>query len=245
MGDPRTSYMNQTLIGNWYEDRLDDAKVGIDPRRLRTGGAGETPIKMRVPRISTDDFYRSSNMEAYTEPPRQRPVPSYNLINRSTLRHTMTDRSVPDQGWTSTIPKHDDNRNLRLLHTTNHSTYGGPYAEKAEQRAFHETLTRRRGTPDTVAGTGGIRPPRGMKGFGATGEQLKIEPQMVNTFVQRSWLYNRELNPQFANALAQEPEDFDERQIAGLKLGRSSEIGMRNFGRNGGTLKADTGIWFG
>lgn len=102
--------------------------------QLRTGAVGETPIKMKVPKMTPEQFYTSTNTAVYTQPPRPRPVPSYNMINSETIRHSNQDQSIPDQGWRGPLRLHAAERDLRLLYTTTHSTFGGPYAEDKAKR---------------------------------------------------------------------------------------------------------------
>lgn len=239
--DPRIHYANTTLIGNWYEDRLDDSKVGKDPRTLRQGKNGETPIKMKRP---VPDFYVTQNTISFQRPARSRPNTTVNMVSMNTVRNTLlTDRSVPPRVYNAPLPRHGPDRDFKEFFTTTHSQFGGKYAADPVRRREVNSA------PAQIAGISSeclqsMVGRRGRKGAGATGEKLKVgniyDPK-DNTFVQRSWNYNRDGSRYFVDKFERPPE------IPGVHLkglGNSEVYSPnKNFKLCNDTIKHSTGIW--
>lgn len=87
MGE-RLHYTNRTLVGNWYEDRLDSSKAPL-PELERTGKYRETPLKMNRP---VNDMYTSTNAAEHgkkVQPVEPEPIA---FVSRETLQNAMHTR---------------------------------------------------------------------------------------------------------------------------------------------------------
>mmetsp|Transcript_14628 Transcript_14628/g.20767 ORF Transcript_14628/g.20767 Transcript_14628/m.20767 type:complete len:243 (+) Transcript_14628:43-771(+) len=238
--DPRHHYTNQTLIGNWYEDRLDDSKVGHDPRKLRQGTVGETPIKMQRP---VEGFYRTQCMQTYQRPKRLRPQSNVSIVNMNTVRNTLLqDRSVPPRVYNAPLPRHGPDRDIQEMYTTYHSTHGGKHAEDPKMR--YECPPVYNDTAGMSSKEISLVGSRGLKGASATGERLKHGPEWDPkelTFVQRSWNYNRDNSAYYTNDYIR-PEHTRGVHLKGLGEGTEYRTGVK-FTLNNDTIKHSTGIW--
>jgi hypothetical protein len=151
----------------------------------------------------------------------------------------LADRSLPEKGFGNPLPRHGDERDTREMTTTTHSAFGGTYADTEEKRKVPE-IQPLNPTRKTSRGTG-------LKTAGATGERLKVgdTDAKEHTFVQRSWLYNRELSGHYNTD--RPPRDNDNVPGSGLPgLGVQEPRPERPYyGLTNDTLKADVGIWSG
>jgi hypothetical protein len=114
-------YRNQTLNGNWYEDRLDVGKC--HPALARTGKHSETPMKFQ----DAPNMYMSTAREAYIKPRLETKIPDVSMINATNITKA-SDRS-PQKG---VVPAHEAGREFSLYTTTN-STYGGRDADSLDR----------------------------------------------------------------------------------------------------------------
>jgi len=241
--DPRIHYANTSLIGNWYEDRLDESKIGKDPRTLRQGKVGETPIKMKRP---VPDFYVTQCKGTFTKPSRVRPETTVSMVSMNTIRnHLLNDRTVPPRVYNAPLPRHGPDRDLKEFYTTHNSFYGGKHAADPVRRRENRSASGRREkisgmTSEDQAAVG----TRGISGFKATGERLRVGPSWDpkdNTFVQRAWNYNREGSQYYTNDYTR-AKNTPGMHFKGLGEKTPYDPTI-NYARRSDTIKHSTGIW--
>jgi len=242
MGD----YTNQTLIANWYEDRLDNSKLGKDAKLHRTNNVADTPIK--TPGYTNS--YRSLAKDSYRAPPKVRPETFVPICNSDTIDYVL------QHPVATTMPRHGPERERRDLTTTSHVTYGGPYSQNSARKPTSELA--RTGNEMMAAGMRSIqKPPRSRGGASAVGEDLNIASDRDpkgNTYVQRSWRYNTDVDQIHQQGDFKDTTDFS-RSIPGLGLNglgvrtgtESISTGGTNFAirRRNDAYSDSKGIWCG
>jgi hypothetical protein len=84
------------------------------------------------------DLYVTSNQSFHSPQVPLVVPPAPQFITKSTLALALHDRRVPEgsrpHGFGSVLHRHDPTRDMHLLETTTHSTYGGKYADSEEKR---------------------------------------------------------------------------------------------------------------
>lgn len=246
MADVRSQYCNTTMIGNWYEDRLDTSKVDVDPRLLRTNNVTETPIKMAR---KVENPYTSLQRDSYQMPRRLRPETEVAICTTSTIAYTYG--KEPAYG----LPLHGPDRTLRELATTNHSEHGGPYASDPSRRPRSSGALTQSGSEMMAAGviSTGRKLPKAHPGpqYTAVGENLSLDPRAdpkANTSVQRSWRYTTE--HQVYRQDFSDKSDYTQNlpglgfKGVGIEHPRSTGINHA-LGRPNDALSDKTGIWSG
>lgn len=240
------SYTNQTLIGNWSEDRLDKDKALVDARFLRTATMSKPPIKM-----GPDDpnMFRTVSKE-YTKPPRPRPDTTVSMCTIQTIGYTL------DHPTALSMPHHTDAHDERQLYTTHNTVYGGPHS--ADERTRTAPLDK-----SAVFGSGVDAPRAGINGWDrrqkapersidrAVGERLNVGTDVdpkSHTFVQRSWRASSE-SAMYGTRSVEKYGDWSENVpghgIKGLGVvsNKQPEVQNNALRRTNDALHIEQGIW--
>jgi len=211
MGD-RVHYKNATLVGNWYEDRLDKSKPPM-PELERTGKYRETPLKMVE---TTPDMYVSTSHAQHRGGRPLKAAPQPQLLTQSnmfeSLEHRTPPKMLPKKGFGAVLPTHDPEEQRRRWYTATHSSYGGQYAEEETMRIPPLKTTEEKkkidvsvtvshaqagqtpgGLPAAIGGSDLVDKKKGggIRTAGATDERLQLHDDVdpkCHTFVQRSWV---------------------------------------------------------
>jgi len=276
----RQHYKNSTLVGNWYEDRLDNTKA-YNPELQRTGKYGQTPLEMANPvpdrflSISASSHCLESSSgslsAAILNPPDRYLANSnnpYSFVNHKTINNISATRviaeGVPAGGFGAVLPRHPPDHFTRQLKTTTHSAFGGKYGDNSEEKSFNISITSNFAAGQSTLGQDAVH--KGVhasgpadpfkvedassasKGTARTiGERLEIGQNRdikQHTFVQRSWIPNRDS----LQSLATIPKDDNVLNIEGLSLsGQGSHYSTlqtkTKFTKKNDALKHETGIW--
>jgi hypothetical protein len=180
-------YKDHTLIGNWYEERLDEKRA--HPTMVRTSLYNETPVEVQE---ASDRFISQASRTHSRQAPLPK-IPDYSFVNMSTIKHVMNARA-PERP----IPSHDRTREMREYTTTSHSYHGGRDAADPSRRVIPERkLSNINGYQETSGkGTSYLDKRICSRRMGiATDEHIRVgqsDPK-EHTFVQRSWQYNRDV----------------------------------------------------
>jgi hypothetical protein len=259
MEPPRPEYRNKTLLANWYEDRQQptynvvaackEAKVRPLENEIQTTRYKRNPqldtLNGRIMNDhSSERSYESSHKAAYDRKVSYVAQPKKRIVSI----HKLSQHSDADavRGFGGLLPRHAPNHGERVLHTTSHSYYGGPHAADPEWR--HEFPA-----PDTkiAAGKSNYRTSTAAArtlDSGATGERLKAgdTDPMSHTFVQRTWVNNRDLQLNYLNRV--KPAAQEERSsLPGLSLAIKSDFDNERttYARRNDALNSNVGIWSG
>lgn len=238
----RQSYTNQTMIGNWYDDRFDEESYTLPKWKLRTVYNAKTPLKMDTP---VEMPFTSINNSTYSWPVRHQAV-SYPMSDSSTEGRTKERRVRAQPVWEGPFPPYES-RNARNYETTYSQAVEGAYPGQPEsgikgRGPYWDNKTLR---PVSA----GRR--REQAGITAQGEMFKVDDAhdpKHHTFVQRSWQYNRDLHKDFADFSATKNKFGGARHTRPvsdpLKTGHQEEKPRSSFARQNDSLKA-TGPWGG
>jgi len=257
------TFKNKTLVENWYEDRLDTAKVGVDERLLRTGRIGETPIKMENV-FDSKDMYTSVNAQTYVPKDPLRPNTDVESINKDNVMLMKENHSIPtSKGYPAELATLESAYTERQFVTTQHAAFGGKYSDNPLPSTSGLTRPTVDPTPfvprpdpnaNKLAEAGvraGGRPVNldgGVKSFGSTGERIRVsedDDPKENTLIQRSWVYNRD-GAKFYTT--DRPPAYDkkinDKPPAGFlpTFGQMRDITQVNTRAND-TIKKDAGVW--
>lgn len=247
MEGDRLQYNNKALVGNWYEDRLDQSHAPI-PELERTGKYRITPLKMIE---TTPDTYLSHTHDIHRSIQQVPEVQEPKFINKTNLHLTQQPRPLPEtlpaSGFGAALPKHVKGHNHHYLHTTSHSTYGGVYADSPEKR-LDRTLPLDPAVPAgkdlNKSSSGGIRC------GGATDERLHLagaDPKR-HTFIQRTW-WNADLHSLETQYCRDRKNNtvnggnIDGLCLKGLGEGKGNPLPHEVRRKNNGTIRRDQGIW--
>lgn len=122
------TFVDKTLVGNWYESRLDsDRAACTEERLLRTGTVGKPPIAGGG--AITPDMYVSENSRTYTERAKLRPDADVTMLTKESAIKAMLNTSAPvNPGYPTEFPVMEDSLTAREFVSTAHAAHGGKYA---------------------------------------------------------------------------------------------------------------------
>jgi len=237
-----SAFANRTLVGNWYEDRLDTKKAEIDPVLARTGKFSETPIKMNGP-VDPDMWKSTAKLEhsRFEKPP---PADDKKMVSLATIHHTIDQTAAP-----GVLPRHVPGHDARMFGTTTHTAYGGIHADDADMRVLPPAPSTDRRAGKTSFEVAQVA--KGVRSGFAAGERPRVgdsDPK-EHSFVQRAWLYDRSATHHIART--RDPsEGVPAENIPGLALKGLGTQSIRprdkeHFPLGNDSLKAETGIWSG
>jgi hypothetical protein len=265
----RLHYTNKTLVGNWYEDRLDHSRAPL-PELERTGQYRPTPIKMSRP---IPNFYETTSSSAHTSfdtPILPTPLHFLTVKNLSTadrltkeieekeegeeVKKVKTQNRAHDRGFGSLLPRHDDEFGFRSNTTTTHSVYGGRDQDQTTERIhFHNSRLIQTNTLDGD-GKGKIlnSTDKIQRGVGstdvlrATGERLCLDAghdPKTHTFIQKAYLYDRSHLQYYLRDPSATQVEW--KNVDGCSLKGLGEQHARNVPKpkRNDTIRQNTGIW--
>lgn len=257
---------------NWYEDRLADPYSFVEANGRKHVRDLETTVPaLRIPRIDpletnngrivsdygcSNQMYQTSNNFFHGKKKQLVPEPRPKLIDfnmATTSGETVHSEAIFDKtDFRSNIARHAPSEHTRSLHTTTHSFYGGRDALDEAKRTIPRPADRSQpaGRSDYVST---ISHHGKSLNSGATGEQVKtgagVDPS-VDTFVNRSWETNRNLNRNYQKPLFRPQRNIEREALPGLGLTIVSDFDVLqgrngNYRRNNDALSANTGVWKG
>jgi hypothetical protein len=187
-------------------------------------------------------MYKTTSQLAYTVGKKLPKKKDYTMITSESMKRYMNNGRILAKEYGSVLPYHGEDRDLRMLTTSNHSEFGGKYADSHHKKTAHNDST----LEQHEHGFGSrVDKGRNMKTYGATGERLKKgldEDPKNHTFVQRSWLYDRSSYSQYKPATQKTAKEPVEN--VSLVLGPKSKKKTGFHRVKMSTASAD-GIWSG
>jgi len=143
------------------------------------------------------------------------------------------------------LPRHGEERDLRILTTTTHTTYGGRDSADESKRNLPQPIYLTTTLPAGLKTT--TEKKQGLASFGATGERIRSESTTDakdNTFVQRSWLPNQPLETAYSTLTTDPYEGMAAVPGLGLDMSKNN-VQRTTFTKKNDALKDETGIWSG
>jgi len=210
------SYSSKTLLGNWYDHRLDP---NVDSRELINARVSCCPIQMPIP--TEFNRWETTHKSHYVRPEKNSlhsNTGPRKFLNQDNIGRYLDkiDGDIANEAFGLTAL--DTKEKQSTMNTTTHSAYGGPHSEYSynkdfvagqtgffsavpsadaspfAQQGLQLTSTRQKGASVQALKKGEEMPP--MKPLGnlsaAHGEILRIKgfDPKTNTLVQRSWCHN-------------------------------------------------------
>lgn len=123
------TFVDKTLVGNWFESRFDvDRAACTEQRLLRTGKVGKAPITGSGNAAADPDMYVSVNNGTYTERAKLRPDTDVTMLTKETAKKFVENKSAPvNPGYPTEFPVLEDSFTAREFVTTTHAAHGGKY----------------------------------------------------------------------------------------------------------------------